>query len=323
MEQHGAIEDSEGRGSREGGRKGVLVFVPSAEPEFRPGWHAVLESLRRDRRIHVAIIVGCCAVGAALAFLPTKIYRAQAVLLPVSLAEASGMSAGVPQSSLSSLVGLAGINLDENDDFRKRSLALLTSKDFTARFIQEENLLPLLYASKWDAAAERWRVSAGEAPTIDDALEMFERGVRTVSPDRRSGLTTVTIEWRDRTLAAQWANELVARANSELRRRTIEDSEKKLGFLNHKLAETSVMEIQQTLYRLMESELRKITLASVSQEYAFRVIDAARIPMAKRPVRPRPVLALLLALSGALMLSAWLAWVRANVRARAEPTRRA
>jgi len=317
MEQH-RIENNEGRADREAGRKGVLVFVPNSEPEPRVGWRAVRDSLRRDRWMHTAVLMTCCALGAGFGFLPAKIYRAETVLLPVSLAEASGRTSGLQDGGLSSLAGLAGISVGETDDFRKQSLALLTSKDFIVQFIQEEKLLPILYAGKWNASRGGWRVGASDAPTIDDALEMFERTILTVSPDRRSGLTIVAVEWRDRLLAAQWANTLVARANSELRRRAIEDSEKKLAFLNNKLAETSVTEIQQTLYRLMEAELRKITLASVTHEYAFRVVDSARVPLAKQSVRPRPMLALTLALSGALMLSAWLAWMRANADASVE-----
>jgi len=323
MDRHRIIEESERRSGRQSARKGVLVFVPNAEPEARIGWRALFEAVRRDRWIHLAVIIGFCALGAASAFIPKRVYRAQSVLLRVSNSEQGDAMSALQGSSLGGLAGLAGINLEANDDFRKESLALLTSRDFTVRFIQEENLMPLLYESQWDAERARWRTNdPGKVPTIDDALDLFDHGVRTVTEDRRNGLTLVTIEWPDRFLAAKWANLLVARANAELRRRTIEDSEKKLEFLNRKLPETSVREIQQTLYRLMETELRKITFASVREEYAFRVIDSARVPMAKKPVRPRRSLSLLLGFSVAMMVCSWIAWLRARARASVETERR-
>ena len=39
--------------------------------------------------------------------------------------------------------------------------------------------MPLLYANKWDASRGNRRVGASDAPTVVDALEMFERKIRT------------------------------------------------------------------------------------------------------------------------------------------------
>ena len=313
MEQRQAVDDSERRLRAESGSRGVLVFVPEADSETRFTWRPMRDAARRDRWIHAVILLVCVALACAYAFLTTPVYRAQVVLLPVSGSEQSGLLSGLQGSGLEGLAGLAGINLDSTDDFRKESLALLTSRDFTIRFIEAESLLPLLFPKKWDPERGAWRSDDPEyVPTIDQALERFDRSVRTVTEDRRNGLTLVSMEWPDRVLAASWANAYVARANAELRRRTIEDAQRSLEFLRRELAKTSVTGLQQTLYRLMEKELRKATLASVREQYAFRIVDSARVPMTNRPVRPKRALSLLTGLAFALLASSWILWLRAR-----------
>jgi LPS O-antigen subunit length determinant protein (WzzB/FepE family) len=93
------------------------------------------------------------------------------------------------------------------------------------------------------------------------------------------------VEWRDPELAAQWANDLVASVNTTLRQKTVEQSEKSIAYLREQLARTSVVELQQVLHRLVESEMKKAILANINKEYAFKIIDPAVVP--DKPVRPR------------------------------------
>jgi uncharacterized protein involved in exopolysaccharide biosynthesis len=296
-------------------RKGILVFVPDAELDQELSWSAFARSVWADRLIHGLVTFACLVVAALLAFVPTPVFRAQAVLLPVSNSPQSQLTSGLQAGGLASLAGLAGINLDGFDDFKKESLALLTSRNFTAQFIEEENLLPIFFAKKWDAARGRWRTdNPQEEPSIDDGLEFFDKHVRFVTEDKRNGLTMVAIEWTDRSLAAKWANDLVARANAELRRRTIQNAQHSLEFLRRELGTTTISELQQTLYRLMESELRKNMLAAVREDYAFRVIDTARVPSKKRRVWPQRTLIFSVAIGAALVLNAAIARVRSRSR---------
>jgi uncharacterized protein involved in exopolysaccharide biosynthesis len=315
MDKHQVTEGNDEGSPIEARRKGVLVFVPDADLDDKLSWIALAQNFWADRRIHILVFCVCVAIAAAFAYAPQPIYRAQAVLLLVSNSPQSQLMSGLQSGGLASLAGLAGINLDAADDFRRESLALLTSRDFTIHFIQEENLLPLLYASKWDSTLGRWRTGQPE-PTIDQALELFDRNIRSVSEDRRNGLTLVSIEWTDRSLAAKWANELVERANAELRQRTMQNSQRSLEFLRRELAKTTETELQQTLYRLMEAELKRNMLAAVREDYAFRVIDTARVPPANRRVRPQRTLILVIAFCVALAISGCIARLRAQPRRR-------
>lgn len=322
MNEYQAVEESELRAGRKSGAEGLLVFVPNAATPARLAWGSVLGAAREQWALHIAILVVCLLIGAGFAFIPEPAWRAQVTLLRVSNNDQQGLLSSLGSGGgVGALAGLAGINLDL-DDFRKESLALLTSRDFTLDFIQKENLLPLLFADKWDAQAGHWRSNdPDKVPSLDDALDLFDREVRSVTEDRRNQLTLVSMEWYDRDLAAKWANSYVSRANAQLRQRNIEYSKRSLEFLNQKLQETNVREIQQTLFKLMENELRRITLASVREEYAYRVIDSARVPMKKKRVRPHRALSLLGGLVGALLLSSLLSWQRARSQLTAGPRR--
>jgi len=63
-----------------------------------------------------------------------------------------------------------------------------------------------------------------------------------------------------------------------MRRRAIEEAETSLRYLNRELEKAKSVEVQQAIYRLIETQVKKIMLANVREEYAMRVIDPAFVP---------------------------------------------
>jgi len=210
----------------------------------------------------------------------------------------SALSSVVGQlGGLASLAGVAlsgGGNKDENIEY-------LRSHDFAARFIEEENLLPILFAKKWDAQNGRWNVDDPEdVPTISDGVRLLDR-IRTVQEERRTGLVTLSIKWRDRELAARWANLMVERVNRDLRARAIAEAQASIDYLNSELAKTGVVELRESLYRLYENQVKTIMFAKVRSQYAFKVIDPAYVPDADRYVQPKRLPMILIGALGGLL----------------------
>jgi uncharacterized protein involved in exopolysaccharide biosynthesis len=78
-----------------------------------------------------------------------------------------------------------------------------------------------------------------------------------------------------------------------------------------------VVEVQQAIYRLVEDQFKAITAASVREQYAFRIVDPARVPEARRPKSPRRVLMAVLggfALGAVCALALWIRHFRARIR---------
>ncbi len=269
-------------------------------------------SLWRGRRTIVASVLIAAALLAAVGFAMTPKYRAAAVLVP---SNARPGSAAQALGSLGGLAAIAGINLTKDATETAEALAVLRSRAFTEGFITELNLLPVLYASKWDAAAGRWNVADDDRPSLAQAFKYFDK-IRTAAEDKKTGLIKVQIEWRNREQAAMWVNELVKRLNAVMRARAIARTDAYIGFLEKELQSTTAVETRAAIGRLMESQINERMLANVTEEYAFRVVDRALVPDQKDKVSPKKALMIASGAIVGLVVGAFLVLLMDAVRAR-------
>jgi len=220
------------------------------------------------------------AVGFAIAEIETiPIYRASTVLIPASQ-ERNSLSSTLSSTlgQLGGIASLAGVNLASSDAATEEALAVMQSRQFTEHFINDLDLMPELFAGKWDAATRTWKPDWwGHVPTPARAVKYFNRKIRTVIRDKRSNLVTLQIDWRNREEAAAWANLLAQRLNAEMRTRAI-DQAASLSYLEKELESTSVVETRDSISRLIETQVKQRMLANVTQEYAFRIVDKAMAP---------------------------------------------
>lgn len=225
-------------------------------------------------------LIGCVAVlvtGAALAYALTapEVYKAE-ILLVSADEEASSIPSALGQ--FGGLAALAGVTIPADSNM-EQVMATLRSRKFLGWYIEEKKLLPVLFEEQWDQAKGEWKVEPGDqSPTKASAYLAFS-GAMDLSEDKKTGLITLSILWKDPEVAAEWANDLVHRLNDELRRKAIEDSKKRIGYLEEELAKTTVKDMLQVLYSLLESEKRKQMLANVNEEFALEVIDPAVVPV--------------------------------------------
>lgn len=252
------------------------------------------------------ITAASTAVAVAMAFTTTPVYRAETLLSPVENSD----KAVNPLLQFGALEGFAGISVGGNNSASGETLAALTSRVFTDAFIKEENVMPVLFADKWDAGKKTWKDDV-EAPTAWDAYNQFDRNVRFVTKDVKTGLVTLAIEWRDPGVAAQWANRLVQRINAERRAEAIREAETNIAYLNEQLAETSIVEMQQAIYQLIEAKIKKIMVAKSLDEYAFKVIDPAVPP--QEFVRPKRIPIIVLGFILGLIVSMFVVLIRAKI----------
>ena len=159
------------------------------------------------------------------------------------------------------------------------AFALLRSKAISRHFIETEGLLPILFADDWDPVNQTWReTDIACQPTIGDALELFEREVRFMSFDSKTGFISVNIEWWDPQQAADWANGLVQLTDRLIRERDIAEARQSVRYLEERVQATSIDSVRQLLFKLIESYAKKIMVASVKDSYVFTVIDPAVTP---------------------------------------------
>jgi uncharacterized protein involved in exopolysaccharide biosynthesis len=251
------------------------------------------ELLRKRSWVLASMLVSTIGFTIA-AYLITPVYRAATVLIPVS-SERSSLAETV-SSSLGQLGGglasLAGLNVGSQDPGTQEALGVLRSREFGEQFIVAENLMPQLFASKWDSATQTWNTGLRSVPTIGKAFRYFNKSLRSVITDNKTGLITVQIDWRDRNAAAVWANELVKRVNAEMRKRAISNADASIAFLEKELQTTSVVETREAINRLIETQVKQRMLANVTEQFAFRIVDPAIAPDADDPIKPPKILLL-------------------------------
>jgi uncharacterized protein involved in exopolysaccharide biosynthesis len=226
------------------------------------------------------------------------VYRASTTLIPAS--DDSGVGGlGAVAGQYAGLASLVGIDIGSADSLKTEAVAVLGSRAFTESFIRDLDLTRTILPDEWDEAAGRWKeTDPAKIPTVSDAARVFEQQVRGVSEDRQRGLITLSIEWYDREQAADWANTLVVRLNEYMRTRAISESQTSLEYLNKEVARTEVVELRQSIYRLIESQISRIMLANVRQQYSLRVVEPALVPTLRERVRPKRAL---IAIVGALV----------------------
>lgn len=239
----------------------------------------IVHALRENwLRVLSAVIVSS-AIGAVLALLLPSKYTATVIMTPASQDGAGGGSLSALAGQLGGLSSLAGISLPSSGGKKDEAIATLQSRALTNDYIDKNNLLPILFESDWNAATQRWKSSDPEdQPTLWDAYKLFVKKIRQVREEKKSGIVTMTIEWTDPKLAARWANELVDSTNKLLQQRAIDKFTHNIEFLEGQLEKTTVVEIRQALFRLIEEQYKRLMLAKGSDQFAFQIIDAAVVP---------------------------------------------
>ncbi len=271
--------------------------------------------LGKYKVIIFAAIALCTLVLVLAALTMAPVYRAQILVAPVSEVDSSSRFS-TQVGEFGSIAALAGVNLERGGK-KNEAIATLKSRMFTEQFIKEEKLLPVLFHKLWDEDKQSWNVKdIADIPTLGDGWKIFDEDIRKVYEDRKTGLVILSIEWENSREAARWANELVRRVNGTLRKRAATESEDAIAALREQLKQTSVVELQRVLNRLIESKMKEIILASISEEFAFRVIDPAAVP--DEAFKPVMTLMVVLGIVSGAILGIVLALIFSFVRTRRE-----
>lgn len=262
--------------------------------------------------IFVTLAVGGATV--ALAFQMTPVYRAEVTLAPAGEDKAGGLSALAGQ--FGGLASLAGVNLGGGGGKIEEAIATLESRAFTDQFIKDKNLMPILFYKIWNEQTQQWMVEKKEdEPTLWKAYKLFDE-IRALASDKKSGMYTLSFEWHDAELATQWANELVDRINAHQKKMAIDEAKKSIEYLQNQLNETSVVEMRQAIFRLIEAQTKNIMLANVRDEFVFKIIDPAVVP--EKPIKPKKRLMAVLGVIAGFMMGVFLAFFIAFVKKQKE-----
>lgn len=262
-----------------------------------------LHLLQSRWKFIAATTVLVTSVAVLYAFLSQPVYRSEVLIAPARSDSATGGLSALA-SQIGGVASLAGVNLSNSGDDSERSYAILTSRQFTRMFVEEMNLLPELFRDDWDADENAWKMKvADDPPTLADAVEKFDKKIRSVSRNNQTGFVVVSIDWYDPQLAAQWANGMIEQLNAYLKQKDTVESQENIAYLRAEFEKTSITELRQAISRLIEQQIQGAMVANVRDEYAFNILDPAVPAQLDDPVRPKRLLLLVTGLLLGLMLS--------------------
>jgi len=245
------------------------------------------------------------AVGAVLYALSLpNIYRSEALLAPAE--ENSGGGLARMAGSLGGLASLAGVNFgDGGSDKTSIAIEVLKSREFVYQFIRENDMLvPLMAAKGWDRSSGKLLLDPNVyneqrkewvrevkppqlvAPSLQEAYRAFSESL-SVTEDKETGFVTVAFDFYSPERAKNWVDRLVARINSEIKHRDVQEANRSVQYLTKQLEKTPVADMKAVFYELIEQQSKIVMFAEVRDEYVFKTIDGAVVPELKNsPNKP-------------------------------------
>ena len=295
------------------------------------GFYDFVQLVRTRRRTLVWTTAAATLVALLVAIFSRPVYLADTVLAPLSTGIDSQGLEGLG-SSLGGIASLVGLNGKVGASDIDQNIAILRSRALAEQFINQNQVAIVLFEKRWDKDQGRWRKGAPNpimvrvshllsslsgdiehvppsdgAPTPDEIYRAFDR-VRSVDRQDKTGLITLGMRWHDPVVAETWARAYAAAANDYVRAQKIGEAERSLKYLEEQIRKTSLTEIHDALYKLVESETKQSMIANVREEFAFRVIDPARAPQLR--LSPKRAAILGIGLMGGFMLGLGIIFVQ-------------
>jgi uncharacterized protein involved in exopolysaccharide biosynthesis len=249
-------------------------------------------------------------------------YNSTVLLAPAASSGASGLSRLAGQYG--GLASLAGINLSgDSGGVNKVAIAIEIIKTwgFQESFIEQNNLQVALFAATgwnrdnnnliinpdlYNEATNKWVREFDPAkgqkaePSSWELYKKLKDRI-SISQDEASGLISLTVEYYSPELAMLWANNLVKAINVNLKKRDRDEAKKSIQYLQEKIKETNVSDMQSVFYQLIEEQTKTLMLAEVSDEYVFKTLSDARV--AEEKSKPKRALIFVLGFFIGMVLS--------------------
>jgi LPS O-antigen subunit length determinant protein (WzzB/FepE family) len=292
---------------------GTWVFVPIAyADELRVA--DIRHEFWRARWLIAALFLASLAVGVILSLMLPRKYEATAILSSVTASQGGFGSLVGRLGGLASLAGLSGAS--QPVDRTNIVLTMLKSQAFLTEFAKRRQIVvPLLAAEGWDKVRAEWRINGDRYNTraqtwmldgapvpepTDGQIAFRMRQLISIEQSQETGLITLGLESYSPEAARTWLNWIIHDVNEALRAQDVREASASLAYLQKQLEQNSTTEMRQVLYQLIEDRTSTAMLASVSEDYALKIVDPPSLPEA--PSFPRPlILVSLAAVAGALL----------------------
>jgi len=255
-------------------------------------------------------------------------YKSTVLLAPASSSSSSSLSKLAGQ--FGGLASLAGINLGSGgaEDKTVVAMEIMKTWGFLEQFIKDNNIQVEVFAAEswsrgsneliinpalYNIETKKWvrEFDASKGQKAEpSSWELFEKvkGRVSISQDKTSGLISLSVEYYSPEIAKQWADKLVKAINAHIQKQDRKEATKSIAYLNDKIQETNVADMQSVFYQLIEEQTKTLMLAEVSDEYVFKTLSPAKV--AEEKAKPKRALIVILGLMLGGMLAVIIVLIR-------------
>ena len=247
-------------------------------------------------------IIGITAVFAVVSVIyalsvPNQ-YKASALLAPAQQ-QSGGLSGALGQ--LGGLASLAGVSIGGGESSEAQvAQEIMKSWSFIEGFIADNDLAVEVYAAtgwsresnqlKFDndvyaVKTKTWLIENDNIgrlgpPTSWQLFEKFSE-MLAVSEDKKSGLISISIEYYSPQIAKQWLDLYISSINKHMQARQVVKVSNNIEYLEAQIEKTSITEMQEVFYTIIEEQIKSQMLAEASPDYAFVAVSPSMVPEEK------------------------------------------
>ena len=225
-------------------------------------------------------------------------YKATALLAPAK-SDGGGLSGALGQ--MGGLASLAGISLGGGESGEAQiAQEIMKSWSYIEGFIAENNIAVEVFATEgWSKGSNELKIDAdlydtetktwlaennntGEVgpPSSWKLFESFSERLA-VSEDKKSGLVSVSIEYYSPLIAKQWVDMYVESINRFMQQRQVDKVTRNIAYLQEQIGKTSIAEMREVFYTIIEEQTKSKMLAEASPDYAFVAVSPSMVPEEK------------------------------------------
>ena len=223
----------------------------------------------------------------------TNYYESESILSVRNSSESQGLL-----SQLTGAASLIGVNVTSSSDNRSQQvIQLIQSRKFVKHLLSFDNILTSLMAPGsynlttkelvldpeiYDLTRNQWKGDPKDDGTTEpsylDVYAEYMDNVLTISQDAASGFILINVRHISPVFAKDFLSLVIQEANNILRSKDLDESTEALNYLKSQLAETSVLDLRESINALIESQLEIQMLANINEDYILIEIEPPFIP---------------------------------------------
>jgi LPS O-antigen subunit length determinant protein (WzzB/FepE family) len=225
-------------------------------------------------------------------------YKATALLAP---AQSSGGGLSGALGQLGGLASLAGVSIGGGESSEAQiAQEIMKSWNFIESFIADNDLAVEVFAAEgwskgsntlkidddvYDVEKNEWLIEDDDTGELrpPSSWKLFEKFSEqlAVSEDKKSGLVSVSIEYYSPQIAKQWLDMYVSAVNAHMQKRKVAEVTNNINYLQAQIKKTSIAEMREVFYTIIEEQTKNKMVAEASPEYAFVAVSPSMVPEEK------------------------------------------